>query len=198
MYKYFTVVLASVFLLISCQKKRDYYNTPLYSNNGDINAVIEIPAETNKKYEFNNKTQVFEIDKKNGKERVINFLPYPGNYGYIPSTFSDPKQGGDGDALDVLVLSESVLTGSIVKIKPVAVLKLIDEGEIDFKIIAVPTDLSKQIIKVDSFNTLSENYPNILRIIELWFLNYNKDDEAKIEGWADENAALAEIKSARK
>ena len=43
----------------------------------------------------------FIIDKKNGEERIVQFLPYVGNYGYIPSTFSDPEEGGDGDALDV-------------------------------------------------------------------------------------------------
>ena len=102
---------------------------------GNFNAVIEIPAGTNKKIEFNNSTQAFEVDKNNGKDRVIQFLPYIGNYGYIPSTYSNPNQGGDGDALDVLVISESVKTGSIIEIIPIAVLKLLDEGEIDYKIL---------------------------------------------------------------
>ena len=115
------------------------------------------------------------------------------NYGFIPATFSDPKKGGDGDALDILVLSESVGTGTVLEIIPIAMLKLIDNGEIDYKIIAIPADESKQIVKANSFVEFSKNYPIIKEIIELWFLNYNKDDIAKVEGWEDEKRAILEI-----
>lgn len=180
-------------LFLSCNKKIDYYSVSLLSNNGNYNAVIEISAGTNKKYEYNKKTKDFEIDKKNGKDRIIQFLPYIGNYGFIPSTFSDPKIGGDGDALDVLVISERIATGTIIEITPIAVLKLIDDGEIDYKIIAIPFKKQQQIIKVNSFEEFSEKFPGIKQIIELWFLNYNKDDIAKIEGWEDEKRAVFEI-----
>lgn len=183
---------------LSCEKKIDYYHLPLYSSNNILNVVIEIPAGSNKKYEYNKISNSFEIDKKDGKDRVVQYLPYVGNYGYFPSTYSDPKKGGDGDALDVLVLSESVISGSVLEVIPIAVLKLIDDGESDYKIIAIPTDVSKQIIKVKSFTDFSQNYPEVKQIIEFWFLNYNKDDEAKIEGWGDEKAALKEIESSIK
>ncbi len=182
----------------SCIKKIDYYHIPSLSAANNFNAVIEIPAGTNKKYEYNTETQSFEIDKKNGKDRIINFLPYPGNYGFIPSTFSDPKKGGDGDALDVLVLSESLEVGTVEEIIPIAVLKLIDDGELDYKIIAVPANESKQIIKANSYNVLSKNYPEVKKIIELWFLNYNIDDTSEIEGWGDEKQATNEIKLLKK
>lgn len=179
--------------LLSCNKKIDYYNTPLLSPSGSYNAVIEIPAGTNKKYEFNKEAKAFEIDKKNGKDRIIQFLPYIGNYGFIPSTYSDPNKGGDGDALDILIISERVDTGTIMEIIPIAMLKLIDDGEIDYKIIGIPFDKNKQIIKANTFVEFSENFPEIKQIIELWFLSYNKDDVAEIEGWADEKTAILEI-----
>ena len=182
-----------IILLFSCKNKADFYSVSLLSNNGNYNAVIEIPAGTNKKYEYNKKTKNFEIDKKNGKDRIIQFLPYIGNYGFIPSTFSDPIIGGDGDALDVLVISENIATGTIIEIIPIAVLKLIDDGEIDYKIIAIPFDTNKQIIKTNTFEEFSIFFPEIKQIIELWFLNYNKDDVAKIEGWEDEQRAVLEI-----
>lgn len=183
------------FCLLSCEKKVDYYHLPLYSTNNILNVVIEIPAGTNKKFEYNKITNTFEVDQKNGKDRVVQYLPYLGNYGYFPSTYSDPNKGGDGDALDVLVLSESVSTGTVLEVMPIAVLKLVDDGELDYKIIAIPVDETKQIIKAGTYTELSQNYPEVQQMIEFWFLNYNKDDEAKIEGWGNEKEALNEIKS---
>ena len=189
----FFIFLFFLFGLFSCSNNIDYYNLPLLSSKGNYNAVIEIPAGSNKKFEYNNKTKTFEIDKKNGKNRIIQFLPYLGNYGFIPSTCSDPEKGGDGDALDVLILSESIPTGTILEIRPIAMLKLIDNGEIDYKIIAIPINIERQIIKVKDYNEFSMIFPEIKLIIELWFLNYNKIESSKIEGWANEKKAINEI-----
>nr|WP_321221294.1 inorganic diphosphatase [uncultured Psychroserpens sp.] len=180
-------------LFVSCKTTTDYYGVSTFSKNNKVNAVVEIPAGTNKKFEYNNKTKTFNIDKKNGKDRVINFLPYLGNYGFIPSTFSDPKEGGDGDALDILVLAEYLETGTVIESTPIAMLKLIDDGEIDYKIIAIPSDKEHQIINCKSYVEFNRDYPEIKSIIEIWFLNYNKDDETQIEGWATEKEAIAEI-----
>ncbi|MFC0603415.1 inorganic diphosphatase [Winogradskyella pulchriflava] len=177
----------------SCSEKTDYYNLPSLSSDKNVNAVIEIPAGTNKKIEYNKKIRTFEIDKKNNKDRVIEFLPYLGNYGFIPSTYSDPKKGGDGDALDVLVLSENVEIGTVMEITPIGMLKLIDKGEIDYKIIAVPSDKEKKIIDIESFNGLTKDFPEVKNMIEIWFLNYNKEDEAIINGWENEKVAFEEI-----
>lgn len=181
----------------SCKKSVDYYAVPTFSSNNVLNAVIEIPAGTNKKLEYNKNRKEFEIDRLNGKERIIEFLPYPGNYGYIPSTFSDPEKGGDGDALDILVLSESRSTGIVMEVIPIAMLKLVDDGELDYKIIAIPIKESDRIIKANSLKELREKHPNVIKIIELWFLNYNKHDEARIFGWAEKHEALIEINSNR-
>ena len=182
----------------SCNDTINYYHLPAFSKDKNINAVIEIPAGTNKKFEFNNENKSFEIDKKNGKIRIINFLPYLGNYGFIPSTFSDPKTGGDGDALDILVLSESVKTGTIIETIPIAMLKLIDDGEIDYKIIAITSEKKNQIINVTDYHQFTKDFPEIKSMIETWFLSYNKSDDAQIEGWTDEKIALKEIQKSIK
>ena len=201
MYLYYCIVMkllkislfVIVCLIISCDRKLDYYNVSVQSNNGNFNAVIEIPAGTNKKIEYNNLSKTFEVDLKNGEDRIVQFLPYIGNYGYIPSTFSNPKEGGDGDALDVLVLSENVETGTIIEIEPIAVLKLLDKGEIDYKIIAIPANKATQIIKVDLGDNFLIDYPAVKTMIELWFLNYNKEDVSIIEGWGNREEAIYEI-----
>lgn len=170
-----TFTLLAVFLLISCSQKKDYKIIPAQSANGNYVAVIEIPGGTNKKIEYNPDTGQFEIDQKNGEDRIIAFLPYVGNYGFIPSTLSDKKQGGDGDALDVLVLSEALNTGDVVEIIPIAMLKLMDEGEEDFKIIAIPADENANVLKINSFEELSERHPAVIEILKLWFINYDTD-----------------------
>lgn len=192
-FKPLAICLLVLFVLLSCNRAIDYYNIPMYSSSNQINAVIEIPAGTNLKFEYNIESGSFEIDQKEGKDRVIEFLPYIGNYGFIPSTHADLAKGGDGDALDVLIISESMPTGTVLEIIPIAVLKLIDNGELDYKIIAIPSIEEKRIIDIQNYNDFSTSFPEIKAIIELWFLNYNKTDEALIEGWGDEAMALNEI-----
>lgn len=187
------VYLFALFFILSCNNTVDHYKIPTYSQNNHLQAVIEISAGTNKKFEYNKETNSFQIDLKNGKERKIDFLPYVGNYGFIPSTLSDKKNGGDGDALDVLVLSESLPMGTVVEIVPIAMLRLIDNGELDYKIIANVVSTEKQIIGALTYKEFVQNYPEILNIIELWFLNYNKDDAAKIDGWGNELEAKKEV-----
>ena len=179
----------------SCQSgKGDVYQAPAITKSGNINAVIEIPAGTNQKIEFNPETKQFETDQVGGKDRIIDFLPYPANYGFIPSTVMDEARGGDGDALDVLVIAPAQPTGTLMAIRPIATLNLIDDGEIDTKIIAVPMDTSLQIIQVDGFEDFLIKYNAGMRIIETWFLNYKGLGHTKLKGWENEQQALAGIK----
>lgn len=184
--------------LFSCNGPKSFYSLPTFVSEGTFNAVIEIPAGTNKKVEYDTKGKVFRVDEKNGVERIIEFLPYPANYGFIPSTLSDTLTGGDGDALDVLVLAEALETGTVIECIPVGVLRLMDDGEEDHKIIAIPLQSKKRVINAQNFAQLSKNYPAIMEIIELWFLNYNKDDLAEVKGWGDEMEALKEIENQTK
>ena len=191
-------VVLLVMGLSSCSSKKELYHIPTFSKNNYVHCVIEIPSGTNSKIEFNKETKKFEVDLRDGKARMINFLPYPANYGFISSTYSNPTDGGDGDALDVIVISEALRTGSVLEIIPVGILKLIDDDEYDYKIIGVPADENLRIINVLSLNELKNKYPNILKILELWFLNYDKKDALETDGWGDEKEALLEIRTAMK
>ena len=163
-----------------------------------IQAVIEIPAGTNLKLEYNKATQKFEADRRNGKERRIDYLSYPANYGFLPNTSSDKTQGGDGDALDVLVICESVPAGTVLEVLPIALLDLLDNGEKDPKILAVPLISELQTIEVRSMEQLRSRYPGILEIIETWFLNYDPQDPAESLGWQDGSAAMNLIRASLK
>ena len=178
---------------LAAQSTINYGSLATFSENGNLQIVVEIPAGTNKKLEYNYVTNTFPVDIKDGKERIINFLPYPGNYGFIPSTMMDRVRGGDGDALDVLVLSQHLPVRTIVEVIPIAVLHLIDNGEVDSKIIAVPFNRIHQVVKATSYSQLHSKYPNVQRLIELWFTSYKGADVMEFIGWGNEVSARAEI-----
>tara|TARA_B110000090_G_C13277413_1_gene406671 strand:+ start:216 stop:821 length:606 start_codon:yes stop_codon:yes gene_type:complete len=193
--KYITTVILLIFLS-SCSSMRSYneYNLlKTFSKNGHLQMVVEIPAGTNKKYEYDYKTRSFKVDIKNGQDRIIKFLPYPANYGFIPSTKMEKERGGDGDALDVLLISEYAVTGSVLEIVPIAILVLEDGGENDSKIIAVPLDKKLRVIDIDTYNQLDTQYPKVKYLIQEWFLNYKEENIMQYIEWKDELHAKAEI-----
>ena len=189
------IILCLCLILTSCDDKRDSH--PLKSTTTELDgllAVVEIPAGTNKKLEYNKKSKRIVADTiKGGRDRMINFLPYPGNYGYIPTTMMAESEGGDGDALDVLILGESLETGTKLEIIPIAVLLLKDKGEEDSKIIAVPAKKELQIMKLKDFATFITEYNAAQMIIQQWFLNYKGFGKMEMLGWRDEKFAKAYI-----
>lgn len=199
-----SLVLISISLLLSaCRnegekpfslKRINYSKLSPFDADNQLQAVIEIPAGTNKKIEFNKKTKKFEVDQREGKDRVIDFLPYPGNYGYVPGTLADAADGGDGDPVDILVISESQPTGTLMPVIPIASLLLLDEGERDTKIIAIPADSTLQTITPLNYQDFMIQYDAARRMIEDWFLNYDGYGTNRLEAWKDEAFGLGEVK----
>lgn len=173
----------------------DFSKLPYLNENGNLTAVIEIPAGTNHKYEYNYEKKDFECEIRDGKPRVVKFLPYVGNYGFIPGTYMDPAIGGDGDALDVLVLSESVVQGSILEIKPIGTLRLLDGGEEDHKVIAVPVNEETNLLSATSYIDLNEATKTI---IKSWFTNYKGAGKMEFQGWIGTDSTLKEISKWKK
>ena len=159
-----------------------------------LNVIVEIPAGTNHKIEFQPATGFNNDTLAGGATRVINFLPYPGNYGFVPGTLMAKDRGGDGDPLDVLVLSESVPTGTRLSVLPVGALLLRDRGEIDTKIIAVPQDSSLRVFQVDDFLSFALEHDAARNIIETWFLNYKGPRSTELVRWEDEQYAWREVR----
>ncbi len=93
-------------------------------------ALIEIPTGCKAKYELDKETGLLRLDRI-----LYTSTVYPANYGFIPRTLAD-----DGDPLDVLVLcNEVIYPMTLVNCSPIGVIKMIDSGALDEKIIAVPT-----------------------------------------------------------
>lgn len=157
---------------------------------GVVRAVIEIPAGTMDKRQYDRSSNTFPIDLRNGAPRRIAFLPYPANYGFIPGTKMDRSQGGDGDALDVFVLCTAQPSGTVMEVEPIGVIELLDADERDDKVIALPADRSLLTMDVDDIHELPEAARTIL---VTWLLNYDPVDQAKlvsVKGRADALAAI--------
>lgn len=169
-------------------------NLPSFFENGHIRAVVEIPAGTNKKYEFDKNSGEIRIDLRDGKPRIVHFLPYPINYGFVAGTKMDKERGGDGDPIDVLVLAENLPSGTVLEVIPVALLKMSDLGELDHKVLAIPADEFLRTVQVADFQELKSKYPGILEILATFFKHYDGLGTTKILGWADEKRAVREVK----
>ena len=95
----------------------------------DFSAVIEIPKGSRCKYELDKYTGLLRLDRV-----LYTSTHYPANYGFIPRTYAD-----DGDPLDVLVLcAESIQPMTLIRVYPIGVMRMLDDGHEDDKIIAIP------------------------------------------------------------
>ena len=95
----------------------------------EFEAVIEIPKGSKCKYELDKYTGLLKLDRI-----LYTSTHYPANYGFIPRTYAD-----DGDPLDVLVLcSEPVYPLTLIRVYPIGVMRMLDDGKMDDKIIALP------------------------------------------------------------
>lgn len=186
------IVVLLTILVIACDKSS--YDYPALSAEGHVNMVIEIPAGTNLKYEYSRKSKTFALEVIDGKERKIAFLPYPGNYGFIPSTLVGKKEGGDGDPLDILLISGALPQGIVLEVVPIGILQLKDRGEEDNKIIAVPLNIEHRTINCTTLSCLQADYPDAVAILARWFSGYKESGVMVFEGWLDEKAAMDEIK----
>lgn len=157
---------------------------------GVVRAVIEIPAGTTDKRQYDPATGTFPIDHRDGLPRRIAFLPYPANYGFIPGTRMDRSQGGDGDALDVFVLCTSRPSGTIMEIEPIGIIELLDAGERDDKVIALPADRSLLTLDVDDITELPKA---AMEILVTWLLNYDPEDGAELIAVKGREAARTAI-----
>ena len=107
-----------------------WHDTPLGDNAPEeINVIIEIPRGSNNKYEIDKETGLIALNRAN-----YSSASFPFDYGFAPQ-----KLWEDNDPLDVIVLTTYPLhPGILVKIRPVAVIKMVDSGESDYKVIGVP------------------------------------------------------------
>ena len=152
----------------------------------DFNVIIEIP--------MNADPIKYEVDKETGAVFVDRFMStsmhYPCNYGYVPKTLS-----GDGDPVDVLVLSPvPLITGVVLQCRPIGMLKMSDEAGDDTKLLAVPVD---KLTSLYRNITTPRDLPELVLSQIAHFFQHYKDLEpgkwVRIGGWVGPEEAKAEI-----
>lgn len=148
--------------------------TPGNVEEGTVNTVIEIPQGSRLKIEWDRKRAAFTLDRVEAS-----IFAKPVNYGFIPGTLDE-----DGDELDTLVVCpESLPTGVWLEARIIGVMKFIDDGEVDDKIVAVPVD-NRDDDRVRSIADI----PQLISQLEHHFNHYKdlkKPGSTVVKGWGD-------------
>lgn len=143
-----------------------------------INVIIEIPKGSKNKYEIDKKTGLIALDRVSHTSQ-----DFPFDYGFIPQTLWH-----DGDPVDVVVLTTYPLfPGILVRVRPVAIMGMLDSGEADDKIIAVPVDDPRW----NDVKDLKDLNAHTLREIEHFYSTYKKlqNKEVLIKDFAGKDKA---------
>jgi len=148
---------------------------------------IEISAGSQEKWEYSYAERAVRPEIVNGAARVINYLGYPANYGFIPNTLLALEDGGDGDPIDVVLLGKPVDRGQLVSADIVGALDYLDAGELDAKLIAVQAE--GPFSDVLDLSELETKYPGAMTIISTWFENYKLDSSGIVRGYLDRDSA---------
>jgi len=132
-----------------------------------VNGIIEIPKNTRAKYELDKKSGMLLMDRV-----IYSSMYYPANYGFIPRTYCDDK-----DPLDILVLSQiAIVPMCIVSAKVIGVMRMIDNGELDDKIIAV----AENDMGVNHFNDITGLHNHFIDELKNFFEDYKKLENKKV------------------
>ena len=134
----------------------------------EFNTIIEIPKGSKNKYEIDKDTGLIKLDRA-----MKTSQDYPFDYGFAPQTLWE-----DNDPLDVVVLTTYSLEPSIlVNVRPVAVMEMIDNGESDYKIIAVPTKDPRW----DEVQNLEDVNKHTVKEIQHFFETYKQIENKKVQ-----------------
>ena len=159
----------------------NYFNVPLGDRFPEIlNCVVEIPKDTNVKYEYDPDLNIFKVDRC-----LISAMRYPVNYGFVPQTKAD-----DGDPLDIIIYSRfSFTTGCVSECKIIGGLDMTENEKKDYKIVGVPTF-------IESVNHIRDLKDDWLEVSRDFFKNYKNVEKKKVTvgKWFTANKAKQIVK----
>ncbi len=157
---------------------------------GLVNVFIEIPKDSNIKYELDKDAGVIMVDRF-----LYTAMGFPTNYGFVPNTLAD-----DGDPLDVMVLSEhSLMPGVVIPSVVIGMLEMEDEAGIDTKILAVPTEKIDPLFGV--FKDITDVPEATKNKLKHFYENYKSLEPGKwvkLKSWLGKDKALEAVAKAAK
>ncbi len=132
-----------------------------------VTGIIEIPKGSKGKYELDKESGMLRLDRV-----LFSSVHYPGNYGFIPRTFCE-----DDDPLDILIISQiDIPPLCIVESRVIGVMRMVDNGQADDKIIAV----AKDDISVSHIGDIDQLPPHTVREIQRFFEDYTKLENKEV------------------
>lgn len=156
-----------------------HHVSPGHSHPGIVNGIIEIPKGTRAKYEMDKDSGLLRLDRV-----LYSSVYYPANYGFIPQSYCDDK-----DPLDILILSQiDFVPMCIVPAKVIGVMRMLDNGEADDKIIAV----AQGDPSVSHINDIAELPSHFISELRSFFEDYKKLEKKSVvvEDFLDQKTAL--------
>ncbi|MFM6146553.1 MAG: inorganic diphosphatase [Dolichospermum sp.] len=147
---------------------------------GILNVLIEIPAGSKNKYEFDKDLNAFALDRV-----LYSSVQYPYDYGFVPNTLAD-----DGDPLDgMVIIDQPTFPGCIIPARPIGMLIMIDGGDRDEKILCVPAKDPRYA----DVKSLADIAPHRLDEIAEFFRSYKNLEKkvTEIRGWEGVEAVHA-------
>ena len=150
----------------------DLSRIPAQPKAGIVNVLIEIPAGSKNKYEFDKDLNAFALDRV-----LFSSVQYPYDYGFIPNTLAD-----DGDPLDGMVMMDQpTFPGCVIAARPIGMMEMIDGGDRDEKILCVPAEDPR----FDNVKTLDDVEQHRLDEIAEFFASYKNLEKKEVEilGW---------------
>ncbi|MEL6159349.1 MAG: inorganic diphosphatase [Cyanobacteria bacterium J06627_32] len=150
----------------------DLSRIPAQPKAGIVNVLIEIPAGSKNKYEFDKDLNAFALDRV-----LFSSVQYPYDYGFIPNTLAD-----DGDPLDGMVMMDQpTFPGCVIAARPIGMMEMIDGGDRDEKILCVPAEDPRY----NNVKTLDDVEQHRLDEIAEFFASYKNLEKKEVEilGW---------------
>jgi len=169
-----------------------WHDVPLYNGDGTLNAIIEIPKESKAKMEVATDEPSTPIKQDINKGNLRDY-PYNinWNYGMIPRTWEDPKHKndevegmfGDNDPVDIVEIGEKAHPmGTVIKIKALGCLAMIDDGELDWKVVCIDASDPKAALCND-VEDVEKHFPGTIDAIRTWFRDYKIPDGKPANGY---------------
>lgn len=152
-----------------------------------INVIVEIPQGSKNKYEIDKETGLIALDRA-----AHNGYDFPFDYGFVPQTLWD-----DDDAIDVIILATfPIHPGVLVRVRPVGIMNMIDGGEADDKLVAVPVDDPR----FDIVEDIDDVNPHTMKEMKHFYSNYKRvqDKEVEVTGFDNKEAAVAAFERGQK
>jgi inorganic pyrophosphatase len=179
--------------LTGCQTRPD--DLPTFSPERKLlQVVVEMPAGTNRAQRYDATQHQFVPERRAGLDHVVEFLPCPGNSGFIPGTATDAPSARP---LAALVLAEAQPAGTVLEVLPIGLVTLDDNGLMRPIVLAVPARPSQQILPaVVSWQDLTSRYPGAREVLRQWFQHQGRPGEVRIVSWKDEKAAEQQVRQA--